>query len=384
MPELSLPPLSLPYRTPSLPGIGGRLRSVDDDFAVDEIPAYPADGAGDHVFVHVEKRGLTTPEAAQRLAALAGVPARDVGWAGMKDRHAVTRQWLSLPPPARPEPLLGVSTDGLTVLAAARHRHKLRTGHLRGNRFALVVRDVGPAADAAARARAILAALADGAPNWYGEQRFGARGDNASAGLAIIRAGGKGGGPPKRKRFLVSALQSYLFNRWLAERLDDGLVTTVLAGDVLEKTTTGGLFVSSEPAVDQARLDAGELALTGPMFGAVMKAPTVDSAAHAREARLLAAVDLGVADFARLGNLASGTRRTAALRLTDAAVEEVAPDAIRVTFSLPAGAYATAILREVQKSADGFGHDHPPASDDPVDSSDGDAPDPEPHASSPS
>ena len=180
------------------------------------------------------------------------------------------------------------------------------------------------------------------------------------------------------------ALQRSLFNRWLTERLDDGLRTTVLAGDVLEKTTTGGLFVSTEPAVDQARLDAGELALTGPMFGAVMKAPTVDSAAHAREARLLAAVDLGVADFARLGNLASGTRRTAALRLTDAAVEELAPDAIRVTFSLPAGAYATAILREVQKSADGFGHDHPPASDDPVDPGDADAPDPEPHASSPS
>ena len=366
MPEPSpLSPLTLPYRTAALPGIGGRLRVAPEDFAVDEIPAYPADGAGDHVFVHIEKRGLTTPEAAQRLAAAAGVPARDVGWAGMKDRHAVTRQWLSLPPPARPEPLTGWSADGLTVLAAVRHRHKLRTGHLRGNRFALVVREVGP--DAAAQARAILAALADGAPNWYGEQRFGARGDNAGAGLAIIRAGGKGGGPPKRKRFLISALQSDLFNRWLAERLDDGLVTTVLAGDILEKTTTGGLFASTEPAVDQARLDAGELALTGPMFGAVMKAPPDGSAAHAREARLLAAVDLGTADFARLGNLAGGTRRTAALRLTDAAVEQLAPDAIRVTFSLPAGAYATAIMREVQKCADGFGHEPSPSSDESAD-----------------
>jgi len=361
--ELTAPPL--PYRTHALPGIGGRIRTVDADFAVDEVPAYPPSGDGDHVFVHIEKRGLTTPEAAQRLAAAAGVPARDVGWAGMKDRHAVTRQWLSLPPPARPEPLTGWSADGLTVLAAVRHRHKLRTGHLRGNRFALVVREVGP--DAAAQARAILAALADGAPNWYGAQRFGARGDNAGAGLAIIRAGGKGGGPPKRKRFLISALQSDLFNRWLAERLEDGLVTTVLAGDILEKTTTGGLFASTEPAVDQARLDAGELALTGPMFGAVMKAPPDGSAAHAREARLLAAVDLGTADFARLGNLASGTRRTAALRLTDAAVEQLAPDAIRVTFSLPAGAYATAIMREVQKCADGFGHEPSPSSDESAD-----------------
>ena len=380
MPESPLPPLSLPYRTGSLTGIGGRLRVSVDDFAVDEVPAYPAEGAGDHVFVHVEKRGLTTPEAAQRLATAAGVAARDVGWAGMKDRHAVTRQWLSLPPPARPEAIADLSIEGLTVLAAVRHRHKLRTGHLRGNRFALVVREVGP--DAAAQARAILAALADGAPNWYGEQRFGARGDNAAAGLAIIRAGGKGGGPPKRKRLLVSSLQSYLFNRWLAERLDDGLATTVLAGDVLEKTASGGLFVSTEPAVDQARLDAGEVALTGPMFGAVMKAPPVDSPAGIREARLLAPVALGPAEFARLGDLASGTRRTAFLRLSDAAVEQLAPDAIRVTFSLPAGAYATAIMREVQKCSDGFGHDHPPASGGPGDADDPSDPEPLPSTSS--
>lgn len=361
----TLAALVLPYRTAALPGIGGRLRTTDDDFAVDEIPAYAADGTGDHVFVHVEKRGLTTPEAARRLAALAGVAARDVGWAGLKDRHAVTRQWLSLPPPTRPEPLAAVAEPGLTVLAAVRHRHKLRTGHLRGNRFALVVREVGDAEAAAARARAVLAALAAGAPNWYGEQRFGARGDNADAGLALVRAGGRGGGPSRTKRFLVSALQSYLFNQWLTQRLDDGLATTVLAGDVLEKTATGGMFTSTDPAVDQARLDAGELAITGPMFGAAMRSPPDGTPAQLREARVLDAVGLGPADFAKVGSLGSGTRRTALLRLTDAAVEVVAPDAIRVTFSLPAGAYATAILREVQKSPAGFGHDPHETSPDP-------------------
>lgn len=360
MPEYRdvLPTLVLPYRTAPLAGIGGRIRVHDEDFAVDEVPAYAATGEGDHVFVHIEKRGLTTPQAATVLARAAGVPVRDIGWAGMKDRHAVTRQWLSLPPPVRPEAIATFADGGVTVLAALRHRHKLRTGHLAGNRFALVVREVA-ADDAAARARAILDALAAGAPNWYGEQRFGARGDNAAVGLAILRAGGRGGGAPRQKRLLVSAFQSYLFNQWLAERMVDGLAATVLGGDVLQKRGSGGIFTSSEPEVDQARLDAGELVITGPMFGAAMRAPPDGSPAHRREARLLDALQLGPADFAPLGALATGTRRPATIAIGEPVVEVLASDAIRITFTLPAGAYATAVLREVQKPTDDVstGHD---------------------------
>ncbi len=347
-----LPALTLPYRTAHLAGIGGRIRVTDDDFTVDEVPAYPATGEGDHVFVQIEKRGLTTPQAATLVARAAGVPVRDVGWAGMKDRHAVTRQWLSLPPPARPESIQGFVGDGVTVLAAVRHRHKLRTGHLDGNRFALVVREVGDADAAAAAATAILDVLAPAAPNWYGEQRFGARGDNASTGLAIIQQGGKGGGAPRQKRLLVSAFQSYLFNQWLIERLADQLYATVLGGDVLQKRASGGMFTSIEPELDQARLSSGELVITGPMFGAAMRSPPDGSPAHVREARLLDALALGPADFAPLGGLASGTRRQAAITVGEPIVEPLAPDAIRITFTLPAGAYATAILREVQKTAD--------------------------------
>lgn len=357
-------PAPLPYRTRDLPGIGGRIRTTDADFFVDEIAAYPPGGEGDHVFVHVEKRGLTTVEAARRLATAAEVSARDVGWAGMKDRHAVTRQWLSLPPPARPEAVAGLDTPELTVLAAVRHRHKLRTGHLRGNRFVLVVREVGDAEAAATRARAILDGLAAGAPNWYGEQRFGARGDNAAAGLALLRAGGKGGGPPRHKRLLISALQSHLFNAWLTARELDGLATTVLPGDLLQKTDTGGLFPSTEPTVDQPRLDAGLVVVTGPMFGASMRTPPADTVAGEREAAILAAAELTAADFAPIASLAPGTRRPAAIRLGAPEVVVVAPDAISVSFSLPAGAYATAILRELQKRPDGA---DAPADDAPAD-----------------
>ena len=351
---LVLPATTLPMMTADLPGVGGRVRVTDDDFEVEEVPAYPLTGEGEHVWVWIEKRGQTTPAAAAIVARAAGAPARDVGWAGMKDRHAVTRQWLSLPPPTKPEAVADLDREGVKVLAVTRHRHKLRTGHLAGNRFVLTIRDVGDETIAAARAAAILAALSTplGAPNWYGEQRFGRAGDNAAAGLELIRRGGRGGGPPRARRFLVSALQSYLFNRWLAARIDDGLLATALIGDVLQKRGSGGLFVSDAPDVDGPRLAAGELTVTGPMFGAAMKAPPDGSAAHVREAALLAEVDLDVAAFRAVAALAPGTRRAATIVLGEPSATVAGPGAIRLGLGLPSGAYATAVLREVMKSAE--------------------------------
>ena len=165
--------MALPYLTSALPGTGGTLRTLDEDFAVDEELPYAPSGAGDHVFARIEKRGMTSPDAARAIARALGVRDRDIGIAGMKDRRAVTRQWLSLPPPVTPEQALALELPAVRILEAVRHGHKLRTGHVRANRFTLRVRGTVP--DAAARARAILGALAEppGAPNWYGEQRFG-------------------------------------------------------------------------------------------------------------------------------------------------------------------------------------------------------------------
>lgn len=352
--DAALPAFDPPLTTAALPGVGGRLRTTDDDFEVEEVPAYTPTGEGDHVWVWLEKRGLTTPAAAAIVARAAGAPPRDVGWAGMKDRHAVTRQWLSLPPPTRPEAVLGLDRDGVRVLAVTRHRHKLRTGHLHGNRFVLVVRDVGDEEVARARAEAILAALSTplGAPNWYGEQRFGAGGDNAAAGLAVLRRGGRGPGAPRQRRFLISALQSYLFNRWLAARVEDGLLATALPGDVLQKRASGGQFVSTEPELDGPRLVSGELTVTGPMFGAAMRSPPDGTAAHAREAALLAEVGLDVAAFRAVANLAPGTRRAATIVLGAPTVAVAGPGALRLELTLPAGSYATAVLREVMKVED--------------------------------
>jgi tRNA pseudouridine13 synthase len=352
----------LPYLTAELPGTGGALRASPEDFRVEEIPAYAPAGEGDHVFAWIEKRDLTTPVAVDRLAHALGVRPMDIGWAGMKDRHAVTFQWLSLPPPCTPEAVRAASVPGIVVHQAVRHRHKLRTGHLRGNRFTIRVHDTDvEAEDAAGRARTILARLAQppGSPNWYGTQRFGAEGDNAVQGRALLLGDRSAKSlPGRQKRFMISALQSALFNEYLRQRIDDGVYDRVLAGDILQKRDSGGIFATTEPGVDQVRLDAGELAITGPMFGHSMRSPTPGSDAAEREARVLAAEELTMAAFARAGNLGTGTRRPLSVAVTltpdGSDVTAVAERTIELSFTLPAGAYATALLREVVKGPNPF------------------------------
>jgi tRNA pseudouridine13 synthase len=273
-----------------------------------------------------------------------------VGVAGLKDRHAVTTQWISLPPPTVPEAALALALDHIRVLEAARHPHKLRTGHVRANHFVLRVRDAG--LDGAARARAILERLAlpPGAPNWYGEQRFGRDGDNAARGRAIVL----GERPPRDKkltRLLVSALQSELFNAWLRARIEDGLYARVLAGDVLHKRG-GGQFVCEDVSTDQRRLDAGEVVITGPMFGDRMRRATAE--AGDREAAILAAAELAEDSFARVRAIAEGTRRDAAIAVAAASVTEI-EGGFEVGFTLPGGAYATAVMREVLKTSERSG-----------------------------
>ena len=345
--------MTLPYLTSELPGIGGVLRSADEDFVVDEEPAYLPSGTGDHVFVRIEKRGLTTPQAVRAIAAALGVPDRDVGVAGMKDRRAVTTQWLSLPPPVTPEAARALELPDVRILEAARHPHKLRTGHVRANRFRIRVRSLpaGAAPELAARASEILDRLAapPGAPNWYGEQRFGRDGDNAARGRELVAGARRPGRDRRMDRLMVSALQSELFNAWLAARVADGLYRRVLAGDVLHKRG-GGLFDCTEPEVDEARLLAGEVVATGPMFGDRMRRPAGGTPAAEREAAILDAAGLPRDGFARVRALAEGTRRDAAIPLGEPSVATADDGTLEVAFTLPGGAYATVVMREIMKA----------------------------------
>ena len=329
--------------TAGLPGTGGRIRASPEDFEVEEIPAYTPSGQGEHLFLWMEKVGLDTPEAARHLASALGLRTDEISWAGLKDRVAVTRQWLSVP--ARAEAALAALAPrpDLRVLSYARHGNKLRVGHLRGNRFRIRIRD----AERPDGAGAVMERLvAEGLPNAFGEQRFG-RGDTGLRGRALVLGERLPSRPSGFERKLyVSAYQSLLFNRMLEARIGAGTVRRALAGDLMRKTDSGGLFVCREPQVDQPRIERGEIAPTGPMFG--WKMPRPEAEVDAAEQALLSSEGLTVDRFRRLGSIAEGTRRPFSVAVNEATWS--AEDAtVELVFTLPTGSYATVLLDEVMK-----------------------------------
>jgi tRNA pseudouridine13 synthase len=336
------PALSPPLLTPDLPGVGGRIKAELDDFVVEEIPAYEPSGTGDHLYLWVEKRDLSAEYFVRQVAKRLDVRADDVGTAGLKDRHAVTRQWVSVPKAA--EPRLGqLDGDGVRVLTVSRHANKLKPGHLRGNRFTILVRDAaGPE-----RVEPIFARVREhGLPNYYGPQRFGRDGETADNGFRMIR-GERLNAPPFRLKLYLSAAQSLLFNDYLGRRLTDGLLRTVLPGDVMMKWPGGGIFVADDVPTEQARFDRRETVTGGPMFG--KKTYPAKGEAAEREVAVLSGNGLTPANLDRPGKWMTGTRRHNLVYVDDlsAAWE---PVGLRLTFSLPAGSYATVLLQEVMKA----------------------------------
>jgi tRNA pseudouridine13 synthase len=342
---------SLPYLTADLPGIGGRIKQQPDDFIVEEIAAYEPCGEGEHLFLWVEKRDVSGEDLLRHVARCLAIASRDIGMAGVKDRRAVTRQWISVP--ARYEPSVAqVATDRIGILQAKRHGNKLRTGHLRGNRFSIRIRDVTQdAADRAARVAAIINRL--GFPNYYGPQRFGHERQTLQLGRDLIS--GKASPrsiPAPRRRFLLrmslSAVQSALFNEVLAARLVKGCLHTVLAGDVMQVAASGGLFVVDDQAAEQRRSDARETVVTGPIIGPKMIAPQGD--AGELERAVFAAWDLSAGDFSRFPKLTSGTRRPLIAWPGSLRIHAEDKD-LRIDLELTSGSYATSLLREFMKSS---------------------------------
>jgi tRNA pseudouridine13 synthase len=324
---------------------------------VEEIPAYAPSGQGDHAVLTFRKRGLTTLEAVRRLSQALGADPRGAGFAGMKDRHAVTVQAASFPFAAARDlarAAAEIALPGVEILAASRHQHKLKPGHLRGNRFTITLRGLSP--EAVSRLDAGLVALAArGAPNAFGTQRFGRDGRNPERAREWLAGRARAPRGRAEQRLLFSALQSHLFNLVLDWRLRDGSWHRVLPGDLAKKHDTGGLFLVAEAGAELAdaerRADAGGICATGPMFGARMSWP---GGAVAELERQVLLEQLGPADL--LGahaHLGRGTRRPLVLRLSE---PRSTPDAeggtATLSFVLPKGGYATTILSELCRPID--------------------------------
>lgn len=335
---------TLPFLTAASPGCGGLFKATPEDFEVEELPAYEPTAEKDceHLFLWIQKRGQSTQDVAKALARHCGFPEKDVSWAGLKDRHAITRQYLCAPARFVEPKLETFAMPGVTVLRHARHRNKLKSGHLHGNRFIITLRAVK---DVEAAKASLDQLVKLGIPNYFGEQRFGLGGDNAVKGKQILLAGGRHRDRFERKLFL-SAYQSELFNRLLARRLADGTFAKALKGDVLKKVPTGGEFLCAEPEVDQPRVDAFEVSPTGPLFGPEMRRPEAD--VDALEEAVLREEGIERTLFEKGGGETLGVRRPLRVPL---ALEEVNADgdSLRLRFTLPAGSYATVLLRELLK-----------------------------------
>lgn len=328
-----------PALAPStMPPLAGRIGEAPEDFRVDERPLYEASGEGEHLYLHVEKRGLNTDDLVRRIAKAAGVSPRDVGYAGLKDRHAVTTQWLSVALPAPPEAWdLG---EEARVLATARHTNKLRTGHLTGNRFAIRLVDLEDSAQLLERA-AVLRQT--GVLNGFDAQRFGREGRNLDRALQWVRGENRRVSPFQKKLY-ASVLQSQVFNEVLAARVRDEALH-VLHGDVLRLNGSRSVFVSQEVEVDEARRSGGDVHLTGPIFGP--KAPRAEHAAAVYEDAAIASLGLDDVATQHLGRAAPGTRRDLFLTLEHLEVDIESPNSATVRFELGAGAYATNVIRHL-------------------------------------
>lgn len=337
-----------PFLTSAIPGIGGRIRTTPEDFQVDERPLYLPCGEGEHLYVKITKRGLSTPDLVRRLSSTLGVKAQAIGVAGLKDARAVTIQMVSLQGVISEQvSRLKVDDQILNVEILARHRNRLRTGHHAGNHFRLVIREV--AGQAAEAVPAVLDQLsARGVPNYFGPQRQGKGGDNYQIGAALLNDPRRRDKMNRAKRiWYLNTYQSFLFNRILAQRIDR--IDRIFVGDWATKLENGACFQVEDVEKEQPRVDRFEISPTGILFGARVswasgepgriEEAVIAEAGTTRDALVTAAKACGF----------RGERR--ALRIPLAELEwSLDGSVLTLAFALPPGAYATSVLRELMKT----------------------------------
>jgi len=393
------------WLTAELPGTGGIYKEQPSDFQVEEIPLYPCSGKGEHLYLWIEKEGISSYELLNQLKKGLKIKDREIGYAGLKDARAKTRQMISVPASCA-QHLKTLRLRNATILQNQLHGNKLRIGHLAGNRFTIKLRETHP--DAAHRATAILQKLEQqGVPNRFGEQRYGVLGNSAKLGLLLLRENyqefcremlgdpqlirnpqwqaaaiayrdnnvaeclkqlpqqmrderrlvrtlieGKGHKqatkslPHNLLRLFLSACQSHFFDLLLEQRLTG--LDQLYEGDIAYKHVNGACFRIEDAATEQPRADNFEISPTAPLFG--FKIMQATGKTGEREQTLLAEAGLDLESWKLEKGLAMpGERRPLRVPLSQATATRADKDEITLSFSLPKGSYATSVLHEIIK-----------------------------------
>ena len=347
-----------------------------EDFIVEELPLYEPIRTGTHTFFAIRKRNLSTLEVINRIARDLQIHTRRFGYAGLKDKNAVTTQVLSVEG-VLPERVLKIEQPDIEVLWAEQHPHKLRIGHLRGNRFQIILRDIPH--DAQSLVELMMKRLVtEGVPNRFGTQRFGNKNDSHLIGKALVKGDWDTvmrymltddalqvddvarriqrelarkpiekvvmSIPHRLRKLYLSAYQAYLFNCILEKRVP--CLGKLLEGDVAVKHDNGAPFLVADATVEQSRADAFEISPSGPIFGYKMRLPTGD--VLALETLLLADEGIRIEAFRKVvGIRLPGTRRPLRMPMQLHEVSAVNDEGVRLSFTLPAGGYATVVLEEL-------------------------------------
>lgn len=328
------------------PPLQGFLRVSPEDFQVHEILGYEACGEGEHAFLKVRKRGLNTADVARTLAQFAGVRQVNVGFAGLKDRHAVTTQFFSVHLPGKESPDWSqLHDDSLQVLDAQRHNRKIRRGSLRGNRFRLVLRDLRGDTQAADAVCNLIAS--EGVPNYFGPQRFGRDASNLHRAARFLAGEGKRP-KPEQLRMILSAARSYLFNAVLAERVRQGNWQQALAGEVLLLDGSNRQFLATpeDQDIDQ-RIRELDIHPSGPMPGQAGRTLQPEGAAAELEQLILGKGFASDWVEALVAKRADSERRSLRLIPDDFSANWLGESTLELQFSLPSGAFATTVVREL-------------------------------------
>ena len=324
------------------PAATGRMRQHPEDFQVTEIPLLEPDGAGEHVWLWIRKRNENTLDVAGQLAGFAGVHPRQVSFAGLKDRNAVAEQWFSVQLPGKDEPHWeDMSSGTLTVLRHARHSRKLRRGTLKGNTFRITLRDIHGDRDELEHRLTVI--TREGVPNYFGEQRFGRDGSNLQTADRLFSN-------PKlrlsrnKRSLALSAVRALLFNQVLSARVTAGNWNKLLAGDAMQLAGSHSYFIAAAIDVDLSkRVATQDIHPTGPLHG--RGESPVQGACCKLETDVLAGYTSCCAGLEAAG--LKQDRRALRLGVADLVWEWGSASELVMTFSLPAGAYATSVLREV-------------------------------------
>lgn len=338
------------------------FRQTPRDFVVEEIPLYEFSGEGEHLILFVRKKSLSTLEMVSAIARYLGIQQKEIGYAGLKDKHAMTKQYISLH--KKHEELMDkFEHEGIKIISKAYHNNKIRIGHLQGNRFYIKLKKVNPTS-----AQKIDQALKNiseyGIPNFFGYQRFGNDGDNHIVGEQIAK-GEKKERNPKIKKLLISAYQSHLFNLWLSRRLEiSSLVNNfgvkelepilnfpndevakmkaqkhpfkLITGDIMEHYPHGRLFDFEGSENDLERFDKRDISVTGLLCGKKVKMSSGTAGEIEKDFNSEISED--------------GARRYAWVYATKVEGRHLPMEAqYEMNFTLPKGSYATVLIEEIAK-----------------------------------